>query len=138
MGQSTVTTPDARPQGEGRATTEVLGPEVGKRIRAARQSRGMSLAQVGGTDLSRSFLSLVELGRSRISLKALAIVADRLDLPMSYFLEGDVAPRGASAELLLDQAQSHVERSEGERALQLLDGVQIPDSVRARAGLIRA
>lgn len=98
----------------------------------------MSLAQVGGTDLSRSFLSLVELGRSRISLKALAIVADRLDLPMSYFLEGDIAPRGAAAELLLDGAQTHIERNDGEGALRMLDGVEIPDSLKARSTLIRA
>src|SRR5947209_14678293 len=83
----------------------LLGAEVGKRIRAARLERGMTLAQVGGDDLSRSFLSLVELGRSRISLRALAIVADRLDLPMSYFLDDSAGGTHAAAELLVDQAE---------------------------------
>lgn len=61
--------------------------ELGIRIRAARQARQMTLAELGGTDLSRSFLSLVERGKSRISLRALAIVARKLDLPVSYFLD---------------------------------------------------
>ena len=47
----------------------------------------MSLAQLGGTELSRGFLSLVESGRSSISLRALAIVAARLKLPISYFVD---------------------------------------------------
>ena len=61
---------------------------IGKRIRQARQARGMTLEQLGGGELSRSFLSLVERGRSRISLRALAIVANRLELPIRYFIEG--------------------------------------------------
>ena len=52
--------------------------ELGRRIRAARLEKGMTLAQVGGQDLSRSFLSTVEHGRTRISLRALSIVAHRL------------------------------------------------------------
>jgi transcriptional regulator with XRE-family HTH domain len=55
----------------------------------------MSLAQLGGGYLSPSFLSQVERGRSRISLRALAIVAERLELPISYFFDehGDADPR---------------------------------------------
>src|SRR2546423_463909 len=69
----------------------VVLDDVGTRIRAARLERGMSLADLGGEDLSRGFLSLVERGRSRISLRALAIVADRLSLPMTHFLRDDAA-----------------------------------------------
>ncbi len=68
---------------EGKAQIDILAADVGQRIRAARKARGMSLADVGRDDLTRSFLSLVELGRSRISLRALSIVASRLDLPIS-------------------------------------------------------
>ena len=60
---------------------------VGERIRQARTSRGMSLAQLGGKDLSRGFLSAVELGRSHISLPALSVVARRLGLPVSFFVD---------------------------------------------------
>jgi transcriptional regulator with XRE-family HTH domain len=60
---------------------------VGNRIRAARRERGLTLAQLGGEELSRSFLSSVEHGRSSISLRSLALVAARLELPVSYFVE---------------------------------------------------
>lgn len=47
----------------------------------------MSLAQLGGHELSRGFLSLVESGRSGVSLRALAIIASRLKLPITYFVD---------------------------------------------------
>ncbi len=64
---------------------------LGLRIRAARHARRMTLAELGGEDLSRSFLSLVERGKSRISLRALTIVARKLDLPISYFFDQPAA-----------------------------------------------
>src|SRR5947209_4826312 len=61
--------------------------DVGQRLRRARQEKGLSLAQLGGTELTRGFLSAVETGRSSISLKALSLVAHRLGLPVSYFTD---------------------------------------------------
>lgn len=60
---------------------------VGRRIRRIRHERGLSLAALGGEDLTRGFLSAVETGRSSISLKALSLVASRLGVPMSYFVD---------------------------------------------------
>src|SRR5579872_218390 len=100
--------------------SELLANDVGKRIRDARIERGLSLAQLGGEDLSRSFLSLVELGRSRISLRALRIVADRLQLPMSYFLEDEPIVRQAAIELTVDQAEAALAQHQPEEALRLL------------------
>jgi transcriptional regulator with XRE-family HTH domain len=60
---------------------------VGERIRTARQEQGLSLAALGGTELTRGFLSAVETGRSSISLKSLDVVATRLRLPLSYFVD---------------------------------------------------
>jgi transcriptional regulator with XRE-family HTH domain len=89
---------------------ESIGADVGRRIRAARIERGLSLAQLGGEDLSRSFLSLVELGRSRISLRALSIVAERLALPISYFLDDAPGVADATTELMLDSAETDLRR----------------------------
>jgi transcriptional regulator with XRE-family HTH domain len=61
-------------------------------MRAARLERGMTLAQLGEPHLSRSFLSQVELGHARLSLRSLVLVADRLGLPIAYFL--DDSPTG--------------------------------------------
>jgi tetratricopeptide (TPR) repeat protein len=97
-----------------------IGADVGRRIRAARLERGLSLAQLGGDDLSRSFLSLVELGRSRISLRALSIVADRLELPMSHFLDDAPGVADATTELMLDTAEAALRRGAPQDALDRL------------------
>ncbi len=59
----------------------------------------------GGDDLSRSFLSLVESGRSRISLRALAVVAQKLDLPISHFLRHGEQAVETATRFLLDDAE---------------------------------
>ena len=84
---------------------------VGRRIRAARLARGMTLAELGGTDLSRSFLSSVEHGRSSISLRALARVARRLRLPVSYFVDS-APPLDAPPPHSVDQAEAALAYSE--------------------------
>jgi len=88
---------------------------VGERIRAARLARGMTLAALGGGELSRSFLCLVEKGRSQISLRALAVVARRLGLPVSYFVDvRDVQPD------LLDRREADVDHVEAALAYSRL------------------
>ncbi len=83
----------------------------------------MTLAELGGDELSRSFLSAVEHGRTRISLRALAIVADRLKRPMGYFV--DEPPDMSEEEVPLDHAEAALayscllrSRGETERALE--------------------
>jgi len=106
--------------------------DIGQRLRHARQQRGMTLAQLGGTDLTRGFLSSVELGRSSISLKALALVADRLQLPMTYFLteaEGEV---NALPDLLLDDAEAALRSQQPAEALRLLADLDEPSALHSR------
>jgi transcriptional regulator with XRE-family HTH domain len=67
--------------------TDPVSQRVGERIRRARREQGLSLAALGGEELTRGFLSAVETGHSSISLKALALVATRLHLPVSYFVD---------------------------------------------------
>jgi HTH-type transcriptional regulator, quorum sensing regulator NprR len=110
-----------------------LAADVGQRIRAARQERGMSLADLGGEDLSRSFLSLVELGRSRISLRALAIVAERLELPLSYFLGTEGSAGAVATELTLDQAEGALAQQEPEECLRHLRSLELREPVPPRA-----
>jgi transcriptional regulator with XRE-family HTH domain len=103
---------------------DAIHVRVGQRIHAARLEAGMTLAELGGDDLSRSFLSAVEHGRAGISLRALAIVAARLKRPMGYFVDEPPDLRVAG-----DPSVDHVEaaiaysrllrsRGETERALE--------------------
>src|SRR5438094_6409883 len=56
------------------------------RVRQARLEAGLSLAQVAGDDVSRTFIHFVEQGRSRPSIVVLGLIARRTGKPMSYFL----------------------------------------------------
>lgn len=61
---------------------------LGRRIRKLRTERGMSLARVAQEDFSRAFLNQIEMGRARPSIRVLRVIADRLQAPVEYLLEG--------------------------------------------------
>ena len=62
--------------------------EVGARIRALRQAKGLSLETVAAAaNLSIGFVSQIERGLSSPSLKALASLADALGLPIAGLFE---------------------------------------------------
>ncbi|TMC54267.1 MAG: helix-turn-helix transcriptional regulator [Chloroflexi bacterium] len=67
------------PRGSGVA----VDPE---RVREARIQAGLSLAQVAGDDVSRTFIHFVERGTSRPSRKVLALIARRTGRPITYFM----------------------------------------------------
>lgn len=56
------------------------------RVRQARLAAGLSLAQLAGDDVSRTFIYLVEQGRSRPSQGVLELIARRTGKPVRYFL----------------------------------------------------
>ncbi len=60
---------------------------LGDRIRARRKELGLTQTQLGGGNLTKGFISLVEKGRAKPSLETLLLLAERLDKPVGYFLE---------------------------------------------------
>lgn len=97
----------------------------------------MSLADLGGEDLSKSFLSLAERGRSRISLRALTIVAERLSLPISHFLDDPSETSARMGSLTLDRAEEALARQKPEECLGELDGATLAPPLRPRGLLLR-
>jgi transcriptional regulator with XRE-family HTH domain len=72
--------------------------EVGGRIRALRQAKGLSLETVAGAaGLSIGFLSQIERGLSSPSLKVLAALADALDLSIAALFGASGGPTGSEA-----------------------------------------
>lgn len=65
---------------------------IGAKIRDLRNKIGMTQQQLAGHELTKSYVSQVELGRIHPSRKALNIMAKRLGKPLGYFLdnEGDL------------------------------------------------
>jgi transcriptional regulator with XRE-family HTH domain len=60
---------------------------VGTKIRELRKKLGLTQEQLAGTELTKSYVSQVELGRISPSQKALQIIAARLGKPVGYFQE---------------------------------------------------
>ena len=67
---------------------------VGTNIREVRTKLGMTQAQLASPEFSISYISAIERGKIRPSLKALSILARRLDVPLTFLLEG--SPAGAA------------------------------------------
>jgi transcriptional regulator with XRE-family HTH domain len=65
----------------------VVAPLIGERIRRRRQQLGLSQAEVGYPYYSKSFISQVENGKLMPSLRALARIAERLQLPVSALVD---------------------------------------------------
>src|SRR2546428_9074503 len=94
--------------------------ELGARIRKARHQLSLSLAAVAGDDFSRAFLSQVELGRARPSTRTLQIIAERLQRPIEYFLQGE-AVSSPALELALIEGKPRLRRGDGAGAGSLID-----------------
>jgi transcriptional regulator with XRE-family HTH domain len=63
--------------------------DLGTRLRALRSERGLSLSQLeAGTAISSSFLSLVESGKSDITISRLVRLADFYEVELGELVEG--------------------------------------------------
>jgi transcriptional regulator with XRE-family HTH domain len=68
--------------------------DLGTRLRALRTERGLSLSQLeSATNISSSFLSLVESGKSDITISRLVRLADFFDVELSDLVDGSRVER---------------------------------------------
>jgi len=73
----------------------------------------MTQAQLAGNDFSKGFISLVETGKTRMSLRAAGILAARLGIPLSALLSADDQAHGESGvERALNSAIEHTKELE--------------------------
>jgi tetratricopeptide (TPR) repeat protein len=74
--------------GETFNTGKAVATRVGMNIREIRSKLVMTQAQLAAPDFSISYISAIERGKIRPSLKALSLLARRLDVPITLLLEG--------------------------------------------------
>lgn len=72
---------------------------LGARIREIRRSKGLTQKTLAGTELSVSFISMLEHDRVRPSLASLGLLAERLDTTVAELLKTET-PRGEAEALL--------------------------------------
>ncbi|MGH2494373.1 MAG: helix-turn-helix domain-containing protein [Ktedonobacteraceae bacterium] len=73
---------------------KAVAARVGSNIREVRTKLSLTQAQLAAPEFSISYISAIERGKIRPSLKALSILAKRLDVPLTFLLEG--SPGGAA------------------------------------------
>jgi transcriptional regulator with XRE-family HTH domain len=91
---------------------------LGTRIRRIRKQRGLTLANVGREDFTRAWISQIELGKARPSIRALRVIADRLSTPVEFLLQG--REESLERETALEKGRVLLARGEPRRALLAL------------------
>jgi transcriptional regulator with XRE-family HTH domain len=71
---------------------KTVAARVGKNIREVRVKLELTQAQLAAPEFSISYISAIERGKIRPSLRALSVLAKRLDVPLTFLLEG--SPEG--------------------------------------------
>ena len=100
-----------------------VDPRPGGRVRVLRLARGMTQGTLAGDDFTKGFISLVETGRTRMSLRAAEIIAGRLGTTVADLLAA--GPGGDKArEVMLLRAEAELRGGRPTAALELTRQLQ--------------
>lgn len=97
---------------------------LGQRIRELRQSRGLTQTQLGGSEVSKSFISLIERGRTRPSVETLRLFARRLGTSVDALLGQDGHLPETAAESILTLGREARRRREHATASRLVGAAE--------------
>lgn len=130
------------------ASSHQVGRTVGARLRAARLAKKYTQNQLAQPDFSVSYISAIERGQIQPSLRALEILAQRLDLHSTDLLpvpgqslgEEPAANRSTMVEeereLLLLEAQIAIHQRNPERAIAMLRAFPLHKGERSQPGAV--
>ncbi len=109
-----------------------VDPRLGRKVRELRLLRGFSQLDLAGPDFTSGFISLLETGRTRVSLRAAGILAQRLGVPVAELM-ASAAPSESNLEIELLRGEQELSAGRADVALQL-----IGDALKRATGLLRA
>jgi len=101
--------------------------ELGEKLRQARLAAGLSQRQLCGDVITRNMLSQIENGTAAPSMGTLRCLAQRLNKPVSFFLEEEAVV--STNQSTMDRAWEAFDNGEVEAALELLEAYRSPDPV---------
>jgi transcriptional regulator with XRE-family HTH domain len=107
--------------------------DVGARIRSLRTAKGLTQAQVAEPNYTKAYISMLESGRTRASMKALEHIAGVLGVKPADLLGGVAAPAAPQYQLL--EARRYIEQQRAAEAVPLLEGLE--DGLGASDQLVR-
>jgi transcriptional regulator with XRE-family HTH domain len=82
-------------------------PQLGAKLRRRRKELGLTQAELGGSRLSKGYISLIETGRVTPSEEALSYLASRLRRPVSFFC-AEAADLADAMRTHLAAGQAHI------------------------------
>ena len=118
--------------------------ELGRRLRSIRVARGLTQGEVVGDTMSVAYLSRLETGARKPTVKALSALATRLDVTIDSLLAAEPGQDPDEVRLALDYAELALESGEPAEAAQHLDAAlsRVSDvagtGMRERARLLHA
>ena len=98
---------------------------LGERIRSRRKELGLTQSQLGGKDLSKGFISLVETGRTKPSIETLLLLAGRLQKSVGYFLEEDTPLSRKALRVMLASGWVAQKRGEFTQAAEIFEQARV-------------
>ena len=108
----------------------------GARIRALRKARGLTQAELAGPGFTKGFVSQVESGISRLSLRAAQEFASRLGVSVTDVL-GETTPSARREELLLLEAEQELASGSPKVAQRLARDIEAQGRIRGRVLRLR-
>ncbi|MEX2045525.1 MAG: tetratricopeptide repeat protein [Chloroflexota bacterium] len=96
--------------------------DVGARIRSLRTAKGLTQAQVAEPNYTKAYISMLESGRTRASMKALEHIAAVLGVKPADLLGGVAAPATPQYELL--EARRYLEQQRAADAIPILEALE--------------
>jgi len=106
----------------GNAIRSAMTADVGARIRSLRTARGLTQAQLAEPQYTKAYISMLESGRTRASMKALEHIAGRLGVQPSDLLGGSPSPAVPQFELL--DARRLIEEGHPNEAIPVLQQLE--------------
>ena len=106
-------------------TNQVRSPmvaDVGARIRSLRTAKGLTQAQLAEPLYTKAYISMLESGRTRASMKALEHIAGALGVKPSDLLGGSSTP--ATPQYALIEARRLLEEGKSTDAIQILETLE--------------
>jgi tetratricopeptide (TPR) repeat protein len=97
-----------------------IDPGLGNKIRELRIARGMTQAALAAPDFSKGFISLLETGRTRASLRAAQILAGRLGVEVTDLMSAPTTDR-QDLEFMLLRAEQELRSGQSKTALDIAD-----------------
>ena len=106
----------------GNQIRSAMTADVGARIRSLRTARALTQAQLAEPNYTKAYISMLESGRTRASMKALEHIAGRLGVQPADLLGG--AAGAAAPQFELYQARGLVESGHAAEAIPILEALE--------------